>query len=546
MIRLPSLFIVFLISVGLIGLVEYGVQKLPHAQKPAYTNIFHKRQTSTTIPGDYVPTTTPTTTPTTNTQGSGTPVTSTTINTVYVQPTPPQTTASVYVPSQSAPSGVYVPTTVSVTSEGATTLAAPTGSFVPTTVSEGYIATTVSGGYVATTSSVYVAVGQSITTSITVPTTRITSVASSLVTTDAAGQLTTITTYIPTTSTGLATIETVVAGKENSKGPEYQFPLWTVFVGNYLALVIVVVFKQFWTAIYAQAKLIEPFIRLAEGNGVPVSTVLSTFYLSSNLTPDPLLALSKRLWLVLWTSLAYFAVGFLAPLSSELLFLDTSYTGCPVTLNNPVNPCWPPRLSIDPIVSRVVQGLLTFIAIMTLTFMGMSFRMRTGIYSDPSSIGSIAALVHHPEVIEDFRTLSEEVSIKDINRLLGDKLYKLGEYQRQDGIWRYGLVPAVPTFQHYVRDGPPPHQNRPRSRRWKILGLFFDFLFLLVVLALLGIVVAYYLDGRDDPFNRFFNSHTFGPKFVLTGVGTLIAINWKRLERGKWKQLSVLWLCSHA
>jgi len=347
-----------------------------------------------------------------------------------------------------------------------------------------------------------------------------------------------MTTYIPTTSTGLATVQTVIPGTYNTSGPEDQFPLWTVFVGNYVALIIAVVLRQFWTAIYAQSKLIEPFVRLAEGHGVPASAVLSTFYLSSNVMPDPVLALSKRLWLVLWTSSVYFAVGFLAPLGAELLFLNTKYTNCPFPQpGNPINPCWPPRLSIDPVVSRIVQGLLTYTAIMTLTLMLMTFRMRTGIYSDPSSIASVAALVHHPDVIEDFRTLSEEASIRDINQLLGDKLYILDEYQRQDGIWRYGLVPAVSTFQHYVRDGPPPTQKRSRSRRWKVLNIFYDSLFLLVLLAILGIVVAYYKDGKDDPFNRFFNSATFGPKFVLTGTGTLIAINWKRLERGKWKRL---------
>jgi len=493
--RLPSLFIVFLISLGLIGAVEYGLQKLPHAQKSTYTNpkvviqsLLHKRQTASTATASKTPTGT-----TNPGQYASTPSTS-----------------------------HYVPV--------ATPSITPTTSTHGPTASVTQIASPAPQSYVGTSTPTF--------TSITVPTTLFTSLASILVATNTAGQLTTMTTYIPTTSTGLATIETVISGKSNLTGPEYQFPLWIVFVGNYLALVIVVVFRQFWTAIYAQTKLIEPFIRLAEGHGVPASAVLSTFYLSSNITPDPLLALSKRLWLVLWTSSVYLVVGFLAPLSSELLFLDTKYTNCPFPQpNNQNNPCWPPRLSIDPILSRIVQGLLTYTAIMTLSLMLMTFRVRTGIYSDPSSIGSIAALVHHPDVTEDFRMLSDDASNRDINRLLGDKLYKLDEYQRQDGIWRYGLVPAVPgTFQHYVRDGPPPVQKRSKSRRWKVLDISFDVLFLLVLLALLGIVVAYYKDGKDDPFNRFFNSATFGPRFILTGVGTLIAINWKRLERGKWKQ----------
>lgn len=531
----------FLISVAIIGAVEYGLQKLPHAQKSIDTNpkvaiqsLLHKRQTSTTIANQYASTAPPSTTPTTI-EGSTAPVdpppTTTAAETSYV-PTITSYTTGNYVSTDTPPTGtVYETATTDYVATS--TPSSTTAYFAP---AESYVTTSTPILVTATAApSSYVSEGQSATTSITVPTTMVTSVASTLVATDAAGQLTTMTTYIPTTSTGLATVATVIAGKNNSTEPENQFPLWTVFVGNYLALVIAVLLRQFWTAIYAQAKLIEPFIRLAEGRGVPASAVLSTFYLSSNIIPEPILALSKRLWIVLWTSSIYFVVGFLAPLSSELLFLNTKYSGCPFPQpNNPVNPCWPPRLSIDPVLSRIVQGLLTYIAIMTLTLMLMTFRVRTGIYSDPSSIGSIAALVHHPGVIEDFRTLSEDASIKDINQLLGDKLYQLGEYQRQDGTWRYGLVPVASTFQHYVRDGPPPTQKRSRNGRRKVLDIFFDILFLLILLALFGVVMGYYKDGKDDAFNRFFNSTKFGPKFVLTGVGTLIAINWKRLERGKW------------
>ena len=93
--RLPSLLIVFLISVALIGVVEYGLQKLPHAQKHTYTDpmvaiqsLLHKRQTSTvglsTIPNQYV--TTGTTIP------NQYVTTSTTIPNQYVTTTTPSRT----------------------------------------------------------------------------------------------------------------------------------------------------------------------------------------------------------------------------------------------------------------------------------------------------------------------------------------------------------------------------------------------------------------------------------------------------------------------
>jgi hypothetical protein len=156
-----------------------------------------------------------------------------------------------------------------------------------------------------------------------------------------------------------------------------------------------VLFKQFWTAIYSKAKLIEPFTQLAKPDGATASS-LYTFYLSSSLTPDPIVAFFKGHWFILLTSLVYAAVGFLAPLASEMIFLDTKYD-CPnPNLSNADNPCWPPRLSVDVVVARATQGLLTYIAISTLTILVMVFKMSTGLYSDPSSIASITSLVHHP------------------------------------------------------------------------------------------------------------------------------------------------------
>lgn len=55
--------------------------------------------------------------------------------------------------------------------------------------------------------------------------------------------------------------------------------------------------------------------------------------------------------------------------------------------------------------------------------------------------------------------------------------------------------------------------------------------FLAALVALLGVIVAYYLDGSNSGFNRFFNSHTFGPGFILTSAAVVIDFHWKTLER---------------
>jgi Protein of unknown function (DUF3433) len=581
--RLPSLLLIFLITLALIGAVEYGVQKLPHAQKTAHEDpkafvqsLLHAKRETTAISTAPTTSTIPITpTPTPQATGTTIPIayvpgdisTTSTTSSVVNPAVVPTTSPDNYVPPSIVTStalatatGAYVPPTINTdptvvntalsylpgSLSGSTVLTSPM-TMMPSAGSSGaYIppnlpASTSSGAYVPPNlppSSSLSYSAQFLTTSTTIPTTFVTSIPSSIVTTDSEGRLTTSVTWMLSSSTGSVTLPTTIAVAETISGP--LFPKWTVFVANYLPLIVVVLFRQFWSAIYSQTKLIEPFSLLNQGRGVSAAAVLHSFYLSSNLMPDPVLALMLRHWSVLWTSLVYFAISFLGPLCSEFIFLDTNYPNCPYR-NNQIanNPCWPPRLTIDPSIARVIEGLLAYVAVMTLTIVVMMMRTHTGIYSDPSSIASITSLVHHPEVVQDFRAFSEEASAKDVREFLRDKAYRLGEYQRADGVWRYGIIPTLPSFD-YTRESKPAHRRKPKARRWKVLDYILDFIFILCLLAVAGIVVAYYIDGRNDAFNRFFNSGSFGPRFVLTGTGTIIALNWKRLERGQFTFLAYL------
>lgn len=151
---------------------------------------------------------------------------------------------------------------------------------------------------------------------------------------------------------------------------------------------------------------------------------------------------------------------------------------------------------------------------MTLTITFMLSRSPTGIASDPSSIALVATLIHHPEVLADFRALEDEDTSRDISNFIGKKCYHLGTYLGRDGVERYGILPS----NSYLLGGniEPTHAleqlNVPKTNNFKI---FLDAAFTIFVLGLLGVVVAYFKDGSDDSFNRFFNSNSFGPRFFM-------------------------------
>jgi hypothetical protein len=293
-----------------------------------------------------------------------------------------------------------------------------------------------------------------------------------------------------------------------------SWPLWKVFVGGYLPVLLAILFKVFWASIYANVKLIEPFIQLSRPSGALAKDAFWNFYLSSNLTPDPVTSLFKRRWLMFWTSIVYLIIGFLPSLASESLFRDTRYD-CPnPDPAQPQNPCWP-RLSVDPTTTRLLQGLLSFVAVMTLTIIYMISRSSTGISSDPSTIAFVASLIHHPDVLADFRRLGGQATDKDIVNSLGKKSYRLGNYLGSDGVVRYGILPYNPTSLLDDNIEMTHTSNENKARRTGTFKKFLNFLFVLFILGLLAVIIAYYKDGSNDGFNRFFNSNSFGPRFFM-------------------------------
>jgi len=351
-------------------------------------------------------------------------------------------------------------------------------------------------------------------------------------------------------------------------------------------------------------KIIEPFIHLSKPEGALAKDTLFSYYLSSNLTFTALARFVRGHWLILWTSITYVAVIVLGPLSSEVFFLDSTYKCETPDFRDTLHPCWPPRLSVNVTVLRVLQGLLSFIAIMTLTIAWMIWHSRTGVLTNPSSIAAVASLMNHPDLLDDFRNINTEASIEDLQKQLGHKRYRLQDYLDTDGHWHYALVPMPsliedPAFapvlsgaltDHQIQEQDPekfahsptiqsptfptrfsvrfsqasmqqtpthmrfsqsqlvaPMEEQESSskanthtRLWDVIG---DLGFALVLLAILGVVIAYFMDSTNSRFNRFFNSNSFGPRFVMTAVGAAISSNWKRLERCKFdpEGMGLLW-----
>ena len=497
----------FTISLSLVGVLEYAARTLPSTEKgshdpkvvPGLLHLNRRQATSwptpSPTPGAYVQTTGVSTL-----TMSAAVITTPSINpSAYVQATGVSSltmsaaaTTTLYLPPSTDPSAYVQATGVSTS----TTSVAATTTVVIATDPSAYVQTsgvsTLAEG-VATTSTVEDAI-----TTITL-----------IATTSGA--------YVQTTVSKPSSQETNPA----NSGPKVEtislsWPLWKVFVGGYLPVLLAILFKVLWTSIYANVKLIEPFIQLANPAGALAKDAFGNFYLSSNIIPDPVISLFKGRWLMFWTSIVYLTVGFLPPLASESLYRDTRYDCTNPDYTHPENPCWP-RLSVDPSILHLLQGLLSFVAVMTLTIMYMVFRSSSGISSDPSSIAFVASLIHHPDILADFRQISGQVTTKDMVNSLSEKSYRLGNYLGSDNVLRYGIIPGAASLLDDNIEMTHA-SDETKSGRTGTFERFLDVLFMLFILGLLGVILAYYKDGGNNGFNRFFNSNSFGPRFFMVSL----------------------------
>ena len=311
----------------------------------------------------------------------------------------------------------------------------------------------------------------------------------------------------------------------------------SVFIANYLPVLLAVLLQILWTAVYANIKMIEPFIHLGSTNGSQADESLFSYFLSSSLDLSSIKGILKGRWLLLWTSLTYMVVQIIGPISSELLFLDSDYDCSNRDDRDVMHPCWPPQIAANPSVLRTLQALLSFAAIMTMSILVMLWFSNTAVSENPSSLAAIAQLSKHATVRADFRAVDPDADKNEIRTHFKHKRYRLDRYRNAENEWEYGIVPhsvgneSVPFLAPNVDVQEPwAGQQKTKTRVWDVV---MDSVFTAILLTILGVVVAYYKEAGDTSFNRFFNSNQFGPRFVMTAVGAVIASNWRRLERCK-------------
>ncbi|KIY03885.1 uncharacterized protein Z520_00576 [Fonsecaea multimorphosa CBS 102226] len=311
------------------------------------------------------------------------------------------------------------------------------------------------------------------------------------------------------------------------------------FRAIYLPVLIAVILKLVWAVVFTSTKMMEPFYLLSREKGASAKESLLADYLTTSVSIED----AKKIFLshpvVTLVSLVYLCLSALPAIATQSTTVRAiAWCRSPTLIMERCNPMW--YLKVD--YARALQAVLSLIAVIILLVVILSIRRRSGVFSNPSSIATMASLLSSEEFMEDLRRIDQRSSRSSARQLLDPYRYMLRQHQTTTGYTRYGIVkesgqpeevtinytkqPKYSAVTHSHAGGKDVHHSRSTlSNRFLI-----DTLFLLCILALLGVLVGYYMDGQDDPFNNYFN-HNPTSSFVLTAAASLLDIRWKQLER---------------
>ena len=216
-------------------------------------------------------------------------------------------------------------------------------------------------------------------------------------------------------------------------------------IGSFLPTIIAVLFTIPWHILASALKEMEPFYQLSSPSGARADKSLALTYRASINVVSTIQAIGNGHYLVWWSGLLSLVALVLAPLSSETIFIAYLGVGECDPLKSRAN-CIP-QVSVYPVAARVVQAVLSFMAVLCFGLIIVLQRKKSGIYTNPLSIASLAALFQDAKVIDDFRRMEGYYppEAKDLRKSLKGQVYKVGEYTDSLGNAQYGLHSLTPS-----------------------------------------------------------------------------------------------------
>jgi hypothetical protein len=314
-------------------------------------------------------------------------------------------------------------------------------------------------------------------------------------------------------------------------------------IGGILPTLIAVIFIIPWLILDSAVKEMEPYYQLKRNDGASVADSLCMNYATSITALSAFKSASKGHFTVLWSSLIAMSVLLLAPLSSEAIYIG--FIGkCTATSGRQA--CIP-RVSVYPLAARLMQGILSFIAVLTFLLAISIARRKSGVYASPLCIAGTASLMQNPQLLKILRSLDPDTpDSKTLTRQLIGCRFRVTHYADHSGQRGYGIVPSTShyeppnghgTFRGSKHKYTSVHvtneeiHSKPRRPSWTSYFSALPLTLLaLLVAATLALIIIYNLTSGNNPLEHFMDSQSFGPRFLFTSIGVAIKLYFSSLD----------------
>lgn len=252
-----------------------------------------------------------------------------------------------------------------------------------------------------------------------------------------------------------------------------KFATW-----KYLPTAIAVIYGVLWEQVDSEIKRLEPYFHLSQRpKGALAESSLNVEYLTFWAVLTPFQAIRHRhLAVVLSSFSALTAVMVVPAVQTASIELKPPLAERRGTSENPASTVMK-TITMHPVFTRVLQGILGLITINTIALMIIFHRRSTGLLGDPRGIAGVAAMANQSHILHDFDGL-DLATEEQIHKQLSKRTYILHKAALWQGEF---LTDSKPSIQAKAQN---PHPLMLRLKGG--LPFIFYCIFLLIFLPIIS------------------------------------------------------------
>lgn len=189
-----------------------------------------------------------------------------------------------------------------------------------------------------------------------------------------------------------------------------------------------VLFKSFWSVVFASAQMMEPFYQLAKGSPVTAKASVLRPNLKGGIDWSYLNPLNKQ-WVMFLTTVLSILFSVQASIASEAMTVQAG-ASCDTKKGRKLcDPVW----VVDLAVVRSLQTTLVLSGILVAALIWLNWSRPSGLLSYPCSIASMAWLLGNSEDLANtLRSIEPKAKVHDVEAKLKHKLLMFNEVHSRD------------------------------------------------------------------------------------------------------------------